>query len=165
MTPRELRIISALAVFLSAALPAAAGAIAFRSQPILAATLNGEAGALPGLIVLMRGDLRTAAQAIALSRRAMRTMKQNLFWAFVYYVIGIPVAAGVLYPAFGLLLVVGLAITAFAARTHWRNDEEPVVRMAKLLVATCFSALVSVVFLGLLVLATALPVYAKLMQR
>ena len=64
-----------------------------------------------------------------------------------------------------ILLVIGLAITAFAARTHWRNDEEPVVRMAKLLVATCFSALVSVVFLGLLVLATALPVYAKLMQR
>jgi len=63
------------------------------------------------------------------------------------------------------LLVVGLAITAFAARAHLRDDEEPVVRMAKLLVAACFSALVSVVFLGLLVLATALPVYAKLMQR
>ena len=52
-------------------------------------------------IALMRGDLSSVAQAIALSRRTMRTMKQNLFWAFIYNVIGIPVAAGVLYPAFG----------------------------------------------------------------
>ncbi len=67
-----------------------------------------------GDIVLMRGDLRTAAQAIALSRRTMRTMKQNLFWAFVYNVIGIPVAAGALYPAFGLLLSPILASAAMA---------------------------------------------------
>ena len=67
-----------------------------------------------GDIVLMRGDLRTAAQAIALSRRTMRTMKQNLFWAFVYNAIGIPVAAGVLYPAFGLLLSPILASAAMA---------------------------------------------------
>ncbi len=67
-----------------------------------------------GDIVLMRGDLRTAAQAIALSRRTMRTIKQNLFWAFIYNVIGIPVAAGVLYPAFGLLLSPILASAAMA---------------------------------------------------
>ena len=54
------------------------------------------------------------AQAIALSRRTMRTMKQNLFWAFVYNVIGIPVAAGVLYPAFGILLSPVLASAAMA---------------------------------------------------
>ena len=126
MTPRELRIVSALAVFLSAALPAAAGAIAFRSQPILAATLRGDVGALPGLTGL-----------------------------YFNHFTGMLVA----------LLVAGLGVTAYAARAHLRADEEPVVRMAKLLVATCFSALVSVVFLGLLVLATALPVYAKLMQR
>jgi len=65
-------------------------------------------------VVLMRGDLRTAAQAVALSRRTMRTMKQNLFWAFIYNVIGIPVAAGVLYPAFGLLLSPILASAAMA---------------------------------------------------
>ncbi len=65
-------------------------------------------------VVLMRGDLRTAAQAIALSRRTMRTMKQNLFWAFIYNVVGIPVAAGVLYPAFGLLLSPVLASAAMA---------------------------------------------------
>ncbi|WP_411281009.1 heavy metal translocating P-type ATPase [Gemmatimonas sp.] len=67
-----------------------------------------------GDIVLMRGDLRTAAQAIALSRRTMRTIKQNLFWAFIYNVIGIPVAAGVLYPTFGLLLSPILASAAMA---------------------------------------------------
>ena len=65
-------------------------------------------------VVLMRGDLRSAAQAIALSKRTMRTMKQNLFWAFAYNVIGIPIAAGVLYPAFGLLLSPILASAAMA---------------------------------------------------
>ena len=67
-----------------------------------------------GDVVLMRGDLRSAAQAIRLSRRTMRTMKQNLFWAFIYNVIGIPVAAGALYPAFGLLLSPVLASAAMA---------------------------------------------------
>jgi P-type Cu+ transporter len=67
-----------------------------------------------GDVVLMRGDLRAAAHAIALSRRTMRTMKQNLFWAFIYNVIGIPVAAGALYPAFGLLLSPILASAAMA---------------------------------------------------
>ena len=65
-------------------------------------------------VVLMRGDLRAAAQAITLSRRTMRTMKQNLFWAFIYNVIGIPIAAGVLYPAFGILLSPILASAAMA---------------------------------------------------
>jgi Cu+-exporting ATPase len=65
----------------------------------------------------MRGDLRSVVQAIALSRRTMRTMKQNLFWAFIYNVVGIPVAAGVLYPAFGLLLspVIASAAMAFSS--------------------------------------------------
>jgi Cu+-exporting ATPase len=67
-----------------------------------------------GDVVLMRGDLRAAASAVALSRRTMRTMKQNLFWAFIYNVIGIPIAAGVLYPAFGLLLSPILASAAMA---------------------------------------------------
>jgi Cu+-exporting ATPase len=67
-----------------------------------------------GDIVLMRGDLRAAAQAIELSRRTMRTMKQNLFWAFVYNIIGIPIAAGALYPACGVLLSPILASVAMA---------------------------------------------------
>ena len=68
-------------------------------------------------IVLMRGDLRSVVQAIALSRRTMRTMKQNLFWAFIYNVVGIPVAAGVLYPAFGWLLnpIIASAAMAFSS--------------------------------------------------
>jgi Cu+-exporting ATPase len=65
-------------------------------------------------VVLMRGDLQGVAAAVHLSRRTMRTMKQNLFWAFIYNVVGIPVAAGVLYPAFGLLLSPILASAAMA---------------------------------------------------
>jgi Cu+-exporting ATPase len=67
-----------------------------------------------GDVVLMRGDLRSAALAIVLSRRTMRTMQQNLFWAFAYNVVGIPIAAGVLYPLFGLLLSPILASAAMA---------------------------------------------------
>ncbi|MBA3319744.1 MAG: cadmium-translocating P-type ATPase [Gemmatimonadales bacterium] len=67
-----------------------------------------------GDVTLMRGDLRSVAEAIHLSRRTMRTMKQNLFWAFIYNVVGIPVAAGVLYPAFGVLLSPILASAAMA---------------------------------------------------
>jgi Cu+-exporting ATPase len=65
-------------------------------------------------VTLMRGDLGGVAAAIHLSRRTMRTMKQNLFWAFVYNVVGIPIAAGILYPAFGLLLSPILASAAMA---------------------------------------------------
>jgi Cu+-exporting ATPase len=65
-------------------------------------------------VALMRGDLSGVANAIELSRRTMRTMKQNLAWAFGYNVIGIPIAAGVLYPSFGLLLSPVLASAAMA---------------------------------------------------
>jgi Cu+-exporting ATPase len=66
-------------------------------------------------VVLMRSDLLGVADAIGLSRRTMRIVRQNLFWAFVYNVIGIPVAAGALYPAFGLLLTPAMAAAAMAA--------------------------------------------------
>ena len=63
-------------------------------------------------VVLMAGDLRSAATAVALSRVTMRNIKQNLFWAFAYNIILIPVAAGALYPAFGILLSPMLAAGA-----------------------------------------------------
>ena len=65
-------------------------------------------------IVLMRSDLRGVARAIQLSRQTMRVMRQNLFWAFIYNVVGIPVAAGLLYPWFGILLSPVLASAAMA---------------------------------------------------
>ena len=67
-----------------------------------------------GSITLMRGDLLGVVRAIGLARRTMRVIRQNLFWAFVYNVIGIPVAAGVLYPAFGILLTPALGAAAMA---------------------------------------------------
>lgn len=65
-------------------------------------------------VVLMGEDLVTVAQAVALSRATMRNIKQNLFWAFAYNAILIPVASGVLYPAFGILLSPMLAAGAMA---------------------------------------------------
>lgn len=55
-------------------------------------------------IVLMRSDLADVPTAIKLSRLTIRNIKQNLFWAFCYNTLGIPIAAGVLYPSLGLLL-------------------------------------------------------------
>ena len=68
-------------------------------------------------VALMREDLGGVADAIALSRRTMATMRQNLFWAFAYNVIGIPVAAGLLYPTFGILLspIIASAAMAFSS--------------------------------------------------
>lgn len=65
-------------------------------------------------ITLLRGDLRGVVTAIALSRATIRTIKQNLFWAFVYNVIGIPLAAGVFYPLTGWLLAPVVASAAMS---------------------------------------------------
>jgi Cu+-exporting ATPase len=65
-------------------------------------------------VTLLRGDLRGVVTAIALSKATIRTVKQNLFWAFIYNAIGIPVAAGLLYPLTGWLLSPVLASVAMS---------------------------------------------------
>jgi Cu+-exporting ATPase len=68
-------------------------------------------------ITLVKGDLRGIAKAIHLSRATMRNIRQNLFFAFIYNLLGVPVAAGVLYPFFGVLLspIVAGAAMAFSS--------------------------------------------------
>ncbi|MFI7913903.1 HAD-IC family P-type ATPase, partial [Acinetobacter baumannii] len=65
-------------------------------------------------VVLMSGSLKGVPNAIALSKATMRNIRQNLFWAFVYNVALIPIAAGALYPAFGVLLSPMFAAGAMA---------------------------------------------------
>ena len=65
-------------------------------------------------IVLMKSDLLDAAAAVELSKATIRNIKQNLFWAFFYNAIGIPLAAGVLYPALGITLNPMIAAAAMS---------------------------------------------------
>jgi len=66
-------------------------------------------------VTLVKGDLRGIVKAVRLSRRVMRNIRQNLFFAFVYNVLGVPIAAGVLYPFFGVLLSPMIAAAAMSA--------------------------------------------------
>ncbi len=68
-------------------------------------------------ITLIKGDLRGIVRALRLSRSTMKNIRQNLFFAFIYNVLGIPVAAGVLYPFFGLLLspIIAAAAMSFSS--------------------------------------------------
>jgi len=70
-------------------------------------------------VTLMRGSLHGLADAIAVSKATLRNVKQNLFGAFVYNTAGVPVAAGILYPIFGLLLspIIAGAAMAFSSLT------------------------------------------------
>ena len=65
-------------------------------------------------IVILKGDINKVVKAIILSKKTMATIKGNLFWAFFYNILGIPIAAGILYPAFGLLLSPMIAAGAMA---------------------------------------------------
>jgi Cu+-exporting ATPase len=65
-------------------------------------------------VTLLKGDLRGIARARRLSRATMRNIRQNLFFAFVYNALGVPLAAGVLYPVFGLLLSPMVAAAAMS---------------------------------------------------
>jgi Cu+-exporting ATPase len=65
-------------------------------------------------ITLVKGDLRGIAKAVTLSDRVMRNIRQNLFFAFVYNAVGVPLAAGVLYPWFGITLSPMIAALAMS---------------------------------------------------
>jgi len=65
-------------------------------------------------VTLVKGDLRGIVRARRLSRAVMRNIRQNLFFAFIYNSLGVPVAAGVLYPVFGILLSPMLAAVAMS---------------------------------------------------
>jgi Cu+-exporting ATPase len=65
-------------------------------------------------VTLLKGDLGGIVRARRLSQAAMRNIRQNLFFAFVYNAAGIPIAAGVLYPTFGILLSPIIAAAAMA---------------------------------------------------
>ncbi len=67
-----------------------------------------------GDAILLHGEPQQILEAVLLARRALRTMRQNLGWAFGYNLLGIPIAAGVLYPAFGILLSPAIASAAMA---------------------------------------------------
>ena len=65
-------------------------------------------------VTLVKGDLRGILRARRLSRATMRNIKQNLFWAFIYNTLGVPIAAGALYPVFGILLSPMIAAAAMS---------------------------------------------------
>ena len=65
-------------------------------------------------VTLVKGDLRAIVRARSLSRATMRNIKQNLFFAFIYNTFGVPIAAGVLYPFFGILLSPMIAAAAMS---------------------------------------------------
>ena len=94
-------------------------------------------------LTLLKGDLRGIVRAINLARATMRNIKQNLVFAFAYNALGVPIAAGVLYPAFGMLLSPMIAAAAMSLSSvsvvsnalRLRNVE------ARLEVSRCASAL------------------------
>jgi Cu+-exporting ATPase len=65
-------------------------------------------------VTLVQGDLRRIVQARRLSRSTMTNIRQNLFFALIYNALGVPIAAGILYPAFGLLLSPTIAAAAMS---------------------------------------------------
>ena len=65
-------------------------------------------------VTLVKGDLRGIVKAVQLSRLTVRNIRQNLFFAFIYNILGVPIAAGILYPIFGILLSPMLAAAAMS---------------------------------------------------
>lgn len=76
-------------------------------------------------MTLVSGDPRGVDRAVALSRATLRTVKQNLFFAFIYNIVGIPLAAGVLYPVAGWLLPPMFAAGRHGGQQCFGGDEQP----------------------------------------
>jgi Cu+-exporting ATPase len=72
-------------------------------------------------LTLLKGDLRGVVRGVKLARATMRNIKQNLFFAFVYNALGVPIAAGVLYPFFGILLspIIAAAAMSLSSVSLW----------------------------------------------
>jgi Cu+-exporting ATPase len=85
-----------------------------------------------GTVVLMRSDPQDVARAIRLGRKTIGKIKQNMVWALIYNIIGIPIAAGVLYPAFGILLSPMIAGGAMAMSSVSVVTNALTLRWAKL---------------------------------
>ena len=89
-------------------------------------------------VVLMKNDPKDVPRAITLSRKVIRNIKENLFWAFVYNIIGIPVAAGILFPAFGVTLnpmiaaaamsLSSFCVVANALRLNIADIDKPIIK-------------------------------------
>lgn len=92
-------------------------------------------------VVLMKNDPKDVPRAITLSRKVIRNIKENLFWAFVYNIIGIPVAAGILFPAFGITLnpmiaaaamsLSSFCVVANALRLNIADIDKPIIKKSK----------------------------------
>ena len=78
-----------------------------------------------GGITLVKGDLTGILRARKLSQATMRNIRQNLFFAFIYNAVGVPIAAGVLYPFFGILLSPIFAAAAMSFSSGQRNHQRP----------------------------------------
>ncbi len=92
-------------------------------------------------VVLMKSDPNDIPRAITLSRKVIRNIKENLFWAFIYNIIGIPVAAGIMYPTFGITLnpmiaAAAMSLSSFcvvtnALRLNLANIDKPIFKKSK----------------------------------
>lgn len=79
-------------------------------------------------VILMKSDLRDAVTAMRLSRQVIRNIRENLFWAFFYNCIGIPLAAGLLYPAFGPSVKSYVWRSSHELKQHLRGVQCPSVK-------------------------------------